>query len=82
MSHPSHFAHLPCPHLKTARRFGADLMVGLALVAGDKISAEITDNGAIIPDNPAVATTSPPSNPERQAALATWQAARFGLFLH
>jgi alpha-L-fucosidase len=82
MPHLSPFAHLPWPHLKTARRFGAGLVVGLALVAGDKVSAETTDNGAIIPDNPDVATTSPQSNPERQAALATWQAARFGLFLH
>jgi hypothetical protein len=82
MPHPSPFARLPWPHLNTARRFGAGLVAGLALVAGDKIFAETTDNGAITPDNPAVATTSQPSNPERQAALATWQAARFGLFLH
>lgn len=67
---------------KAACCFGASLLVGLALSVGNQAFAAPTDNGAIIPDNPAAATTGQTSTPEHQAALAAWQDARFGLFMH
>jgi alpha-L-fucosidase len=44
-------------------------------------SAALPDNGAPLPDNPAV-TTGNPVSPARAVAVAAWQEARFGLFLH
>jgi alpha-L-fucosidase len=81
MRQPSFSVSPFAPLLKAARRFGAGFVVALALT-GNLISAAPTDNGALIPDNPLAATTAPKSDPAHRAALAAWQAARFGLFVH
>lgn len=56
-------------------------LLALALLAGGA-RADETGNGAVIPDHPAPAVAAQPSDPARAAAVAAWQEARFGLFLH
>lgn len=42
----------------------------------------LPDNPAPVPDNPAAVTTQIARSPAHAAAVAAWQDARFGLFLH
>lgn len=59
----------------------------LSILLGVACSLRLTaatslDSAAPVPDNAAAATTAPLTSPANAAALAVWEDARFGLFLH